>query len=334
MNGYERYAAVLGNRPVDLLPRTPIVMQFAAEFIGSNYAAFASDHRVLVEANAACARTFGFDQVSCISDPYRETQGFGATIEYVPDGPPRSVPPLQDGKDLSVLRAPDPLRSERMLDRIRAAESYRTTLAGRCSILGWIEGPAAEAADLRGVSAFLMDLMDDEGFAGALMDVCVEVGIAFAREQVRAGVDTVGIGDAIASQIAPGTYERLIQPREKRLVEAIHGMGAWVRLHICGNITHLLPGIADLGVDILDVDHKVSMPAVRRAVGRRVALTGNFDPVALVRNGTPDRIRCAVRDVYRQVGNPFMVSAGCEIPSGTPLANIRALCEPVDFHLE
>jgi MtaA/CmuA family methyltransferase len=173
--------------------------------------------------------------------------------------------------------------------------------------------------------------MDDESFACELMDVCVDAGIAFARAQVKAGVDTVGIGDAIASQVDPATYERLIQPREKRLVQAIQEGGAFAKLHICGDITHLLPGIADLEVDILDVDYMVDMAAVRETVGSRVALSGNLDPVRSVKNGTPGEIREAVAAAYAEVGNPYMVNAGCEIPAGTPAENLRALCEPVAF---
>ena len=83
MNGYDRYTGVLEGRPVDCLPRIPILMQYAAEYIGLDYAAFASDYRVLTKANEDCAKDFGIDQLSCISDPFRETHGFGSTIEYV-----------------------------------------------------------------------------------------------------------------------------------------------------------------------------------------------------------------------------------------------------------
>jgi len=331
MNGYERYIAVLKGYPVDFLPRTPILMQYAAEYIGSDYAAFASDYRVLVRANMQCAHDFGIDQVSCISDPYRETHGFGSTVEYIKDGPPRSTRPLEITRDLSILLQPDPLTSERMLDRIKAAETYKAEVKGEYSILGWIEGPAAEAADLRGVTTFLTDLMDDEIFASELMDICINTGIEFAWAQIKAGADTIGIGDAIASQVDPYTYERLIQPREKHLVKSIQDMGAYVKLHICGNITHLLPGIADLKIDILDVDHMVRLSDVRDAVGRQVAIAGNMDPVTVIRNGTPERIREAVLDAYEETGNPYMVNAGCEIPAGTPLENLKALCEPVPY---
>jgi MtaA/CmuA family methyltransferase len=330
MNGYQRYMAMLAGENVDFPPRTPILMQFAAEFIGSDYAAFASDHHVLVKANVACAREFGIDQLSCISDPYRETHGFGSKVTYMKNGPPHSTHPLQETKDLSALSIPDPLESERMLDRVKAAELYHRHHQGEYSILGWVEGPAAEAADLRNLMPFLIDLLDDEPFACELMDLCTETAIRFARAQLQAGADTIGIGDAIASQVGPDTYEELIQPREKRLVQAIQEMGGRAKLHICGNITHLLPGIADLGVDVLDVDHMVDLSVVRAALGSKVAIAGNMDPVSVVRNATPDGIRDAVRKACHAAGFPYLVNAGCEIPSGTPACNLRALCEPMN----
>ena len=190
MNSYERYTSVLQGRPVDFLPRTPILMQYAAEHIGEDYAGFASDYRVLVKANLACAAEFGMDQVSCISDPYRETQGFGGSIEYTKTGPPISTHPLKENRDFDTLLKPDPMASERMLDRVNAARSFKKKCGGDYSILGWIEGPAAEAADLRDVSEFLLDLAMDELYACDLMDICLETGIKFARVQVEAGADT------------------------------------------------------------------------------------------------------------------------------------------------
>lgn len=332
MNGLERYTAVLEGRAPDYLPRLPILMQYAAEHIGSNYARFAADHRVLAEANLRCASDFGFDQISAISDPYRETAGFGADIVFVRDGVPRCLrPPLAGTKDLTRLAQPDPRGSERMRDRVLGVQLMRERADADYSVMGWIEGPAAEAADLRGVTQFLIDLLDDESFACELMDLCVETGIEFGRAQVQAGADTVGIGDAVASQVSPALYERLILPRERRLVESMHEAGAYVRLHICGDITHLLAGIRTLGVDVLDVDHMVEMATVRSVVGPQVVLCGNLDPASIVRSGSPAAIRQAVRRCYETVGNPFMVGAGCEIPSGTPKQNLRALCEPLDY---
>ncbi|GAK55135.1 uroporphyrinogen-III decarboxylase-like protein [Candidatus Vecturithrix granuli] len=330
MNSFERYLGILQGQRVDFLPRLPILMQFAAEYIGSNYGEFASDYHALVEANARCAEDFGMDQLSAISDPFRETQGFGAEIVYVKDGVPRCPhPPLEASKELATLVRPNPLQSERMLDRVKAIQSFKERFDGQYSILGWIEGPTAEATDLRSMSNFFVDLIEDKPFAAKLMDLCVEVGVEFAKAQIDAGADTIGIGDAAASQVSPRVYQKLILPRQKRLIQAVKDLGAFVRLHICGNITHLLPGIAELNIDILDVDHSVDMAAVRQALGKKVVLAGNIDPVSGVLRGTPATIRETMVKTYHTVGNPYMITAGCEIPSGTPVDNLKALCEPI-----
>jgi MtaA/CmuA family methyltransferase len=331
MSPKQRYLAVLQNRRPDILPRIPILMQFAAEFIGSHYDAFASDYRVLADANIRCAETFGIDQLNTMSDPFRETAGYGAKIIFPRDGVPYCEKhPLGDDPDLDKLPRPDPLVSPRMLDRVNAIREYKRRTGDNYSIMGWVEGPAAEAADLRGVSAFFMDLLDDEKYAQALMTLCVENAVAFARPQVAAGADTIGIGDAVASQVSRKTYENLILPLEKKLVDALHAMGARARLHICGNINHLLPGIATLGIDVIDIDHMVDLANARKILGPKIVLAGNMDPVSRVMKGPPEKIRSALRECHRAAGAPFMVNAGCEIPPPTPPENLRALCEPLE----
>ena len=332
MKPLERYLATLEGKPVDHLARLPILMQFAAEHIGSYYGAFASDYRILAESNIVCAREFGIDQMNTMSDPYRETQGFGAKIIYERDMVPRCEKhPLEDAPDFSKLPRPNPLEAERMRDRIEAVRAYHARVGGEYSIMGWVEGPAAEAADLRRLDNFFVDLLEDESYIGDLMDLCVDVALEFARPQVADGADTIGIGDAAASQVSPAVYERLILPREQRLVRGLKEMGAKVRMHICGNITHLLPGLASLGLDVIDVDHMVSVAEVREALGAKVAIGGNLAPVADIFRGTPDSIRAKLERCYREAGNPFIVNAGCEIPSRTPAENLRALCEPLAY---
>ena len=56
-----------------------------------------------------------------------------------------------------------------------------------------------------------------------------------------------------------------------------------------------------------------------------------IDPVGDVLHGTPESIRAAVAQSYAALGNPHMVMAGCEIPSGTPPANLAALCAPLPY---
>lgn len=328
MTSKERYLATLRGEATDHLARVPILMRYAAEHIGSHYGAFASDFRILVEANLRCAEDFGYDQLSVISDPYRETSGFGGEVIYPPNDVPECTRrPLAETMDFSVLATPDPESSERMLDRVRAVEALARQ-GPDYSILGWVEGPAAEAATLRSTENFFMDLMEEPEFCADLMDRCVDAGLVFARAQMERGADTIGIGDAVVSQVSPDIYGELIRPRQIRLMQGIRDMGAKVRLHICGNTTHLLDQFSGLPIDILDVDHLVDLGAARRAMGASMVLAGNLDPVAGVMQGTPESIRQALAEMVAAAGRPYCVNAGCEIPSGTPVDNVKALCAP------
>ncbi len=330
MNSYERYMGMVKGEKVDFVPRVPILMHFAVRYAGVTYGDFARDAETLVAVNRKLIDDFGFEQLDIMSDPWRETVDFGGTLQYLDDAVPKCTRhPLADSRDLDALLQPDPRTSERMSNALRALALYKDFGYKQYSITGWVEGPAAEAATLRGVANFLMDLMTEEEFACDLMDRCVDNAVAFARAQLEEGADTIGIGDAIASQLSPELYERFVFPREKQLIEAIHAAGGLVRLHICGDINHLLPQIALLNVDILDCDWMVDLAAAREFLGSGVVLTGNLDPVQAVMEATPQAIRDALRAIYEAVGNPYFVNAGCEIPAATPLENLRALCEPI-----
>jgi len=79
MNSRERVFARLAGGPVDRLPLMPITMMFAGDLAGIPYGEYCRNHRKLVEAQIRTAETFGFDCVSCISDPAREAADCGNT---------------------------------------------------------------------------------------------------------------------------------------------------------------------------------------------------------------------------------------------------------------
>ena len=53
-------------------------------------------------------------------------------------------------------------------------------------------------------------------------------------------------------------------------------------------------------------------------------MCGNFDQVRVMLQGTPDQVREAVTPCLQQGGPRSISGAGCEIPDGTPHANLRA----------
>lgn len=328
MNGYERFSAMFQGSPADSLPLMPITMMFAANQAGAPFGKYVTDHRVLVEAQLRTAEKFDFDFVSSISDPAREAADCGAVIHYFDDQPPvadENHSLLTDKSVLSRLKVPDPLGGGRMYDRVQATALFRERVGGQKLIEGWVEGPCAEAADLRGINRLMTDFYDDPAFVRDLFEFNTAMALKFAQAQIDAGADLIGIGDAAASLIGPQFYETFVLPYEKRIVDALHAMGAKVRLHICGNITRILSSVGTLGCDIVDLDFMTPVDQARRAMGPRQILLGNIDPVRILRNGTPETITAAVGECHRQAGPQYIVSAGCEVPRDTPEANLRAL---------
>lgn len=325
MNAYERFANRLAGQPVDRPPNFDIMMQFAVHYVKQPLRAYYRDYRCLVEANLAVLEAFDLDIVQAISDPYRETHDFGASIEYPPDGLPLSVVPLlADPDDLFALKTPDPYTGERMSDRLHAIRLFREQVGGEVPIMGWVEGALALAADLRGVSNLMLDLYYRPQWVEELLERCVEVEIAFAKAQVAAGADIIGLGDAVASQINPQMYRQFALPYERRIFTAVAEAGGVSRLHICGNTSRILADMAASGADIVDVDWMVDIDQAAAAFAGHAAFLGNFDPVAVMLQGTPDQVYQAVTDCLQRGGSRAFSGAGCEIPDATPHENLHA----------
>jgi MtaA/CmuA family methyltransferase len=326
MTKKQLYNSLLKGEKTDRVFFRPIIMHFAARFNNTTYGKFASDYKTLVESNICSMEYFDMDMVSLISDPYRETSAFGARIEYVDEGVPRCLNHVVSTMDdVKALSDPDVYKCERTLDRIKGAEYFQQLLKGTVPVSGWIEGPLAEACDLAGVSEMLVWLMTEPDLVNLLMDKCMVTAKNFARAQIDAGCDLIGIGDAICSQIDPNTYDLYVKQRHMELISFIHECGATVKLHICGDTTHLLEAFTELNADIIDLDWQVDINHARGILGNDTVLGGNINPV-LVQNKPEEEVynlSKALVDLNKN--QKYLLAAGCEITVLTPHENLMAM---------
>jgi uroporphyrinogen decarboxylase len=333
MNACERMTARLAGDAVDRPPNFNIFMTFAARRTGKPLREYYLDCRVLVEANMYVIEKFDIDLVQAISDPYRETADFGAKIEFPDDDMPLSkIPLLREPADLRKLVMPNPYTGKRMSDRLEAIRIFREQVGDDYPIMGWVEGALAEAADLRGVNSLMLDLFDRPEWVEELCAICVEVAVDFARAQIEAGADIIGLGDAVGSLINPQLYRRFALPYEQRIFEVVHGMGALARLHICGNTSKIVDAMVESGADIIDLDYMVDMELAAANYGERVSFCGNFDPVAVLLQGSPEDVYNASIHCMEIGGLRAFSAGGCEVPMWTPDENLQAQSQAlVDF---
>lgn len=327
MTPKERIYAILNGNSYDRPAVTPIFMAWAAHYIGHSYRDFYLDGDVLAEAQLAVTRAFNVDQISAISDPWRETAGYGVEFDYPEEGvgKPKDIL-IKTADDISALKTLDIESCERMSQRVESVRKMAAEVGQTHSVLGWIEGPMAEYADLRGLENTLMDLMDKPEMFIKAGEVLVQNAISFATAQIMAGADMIGVGDAAVSLIAPDMYREYVLPLEQKLFSAIHEAGGAVKLHICGNIKNHIEHMASSGADIIDVDWMVPLAEARELVGPNITLCGNFDPAGVLLQGSCEDVAKAARQCIKAGGDKFILMPGCEVPPATPEQNIRAFC--------
>lgn len=268
MTPKERVMNRLEGKPVDKIPNFNIVMLFAAKHAGVQYGDFCFDYRKLVEAQYKTAVDFGIDILSTMSDPYRETHDYGVPIKRVEDDLPVCEGILiGDIDEMDKVKLWDPMTSTRMLDRILAVELFKKNYGDEYPILGWVEGPMAEFTDLATISEGMYMMFDEPDKVKEVMAVITQQAIRCALAQLEAGADFIGIGDAAASLISNEQYREFVMPLEAKIVEAVHKAGGKTKLHICGNINHILESMIETGSDVIDIDYMVDFETAIQLAG-------------------------------------------------------------------
>ena len=334
MNSYTRLMNRFVGTDVDRLPNMSLVMMFAAKTVGVSFAQYCADHRYLVDAAFQCHERFGLDMVCAISDPMREAEGFGAKVILPDEGVPYSpVKRLQSISDIDTLKVIDPASGRRMHDRLEAVRKMKERAGGEIPVVGWIEGALAECCDLMDMQEVFANLLMEPEAMQSLIDICVEQGIRFAKAQIEAGADIIGIGDAATSLIGPYLYEDFVLPYQQTMIQAVHDMGAKVKLHICGNLNPVLHLVARTGADIVDLDYMVDMDRAAELLPDTCLICGNIDPVSILYEGTPERVmQDAKRCMTSAAAKRLILSTGCEIPRETPVENVLALRRALEEH--
>lgn len=147
----------------------------------------------------------------------------------------------------------------------------------------------------------------------------------FARAQIEAGCEIIGMGDAVCSQIDVDTYNTYVRDRHKELISYIHELGGKIKLHICGDTNHLLSSYKDFNLDILDLDWQVEIDHARSVLGDEVILAGNINPVEIQNQSSDEVFQNCKKLVEKHKNERYILSAGCEITALTSPDNLKAM---------
>lgn len=327
----DRVIKATRGEPADRVANMPLVKQFCTRWLSRDFSEYNRNYQTLVECQIATQDRWKFDCFNVTGFPYREASDCGLPLNWREDAQPDSEGILvQTRSDIRKLKRPDPWDGPLMRDRLLAIQLFKKQCPN-IAVLGWVEGCFAQALTFRGMENGMMDLVLDPDLLQELMDFILPLEIAFAAAQVEAGADLIGVGDAAASLVSREQYSKHIFPYELDLIKSIQETEVPAKLHICGDISHLLDDIADLDADMIDLDWMVSITRARSILGSKVCLCGNFDPVKILLQSSPEKVRMECFRCISEAHIPFVLAPGCEVPPDTPPENFTAMCEHYYF---
>jgi uroporphyrinogen decarboxylase len=209
----------------------------------------------------------------------------------------------------------------------------------RCIIVG--NGNIFETSwYMRGFEQMFMDLVINPELAHAILSRVTDFYVEFFHRVLAAAkgeIDLVFTADDIGGQsgllMSLDMWEQFIKPHHVRLNAAIHEYGSRVIYHSDGGVMEAIPGLIDMGIDVLQAlqFNAAGMDAVamKAAYGDRLCFEGGVSVQQTLPFGTPEQVREETEHLITTLGRNggYILGPSHCIQAGTPPENIYAMFE-------
>ena len=200
-------------------------------------------------------------------------------------------------------------------------------------------GPYQMACDLRNTENFMVDMMMEPEFAGALLDRVTDTIIGLTRNYLEAAgpvMDMIELpGDDFAANdnllFSPRLFRRLIRPRLERIIASVREIrpDIAIMLHSDGAIVKLVPDFIEMGIDVIHPLEPVSGmdPAqIKRDYGDRISFLGGVD-ISHAMPGSLEDVRADVDRCLRDLapGGGYILAPCNHLQADVPAENVVEL---------
>jgi uroporphyrinogen decarboxylase len=256
----------------------------------------------------------------------------GMHLEMVESRGPVLHDPIRDPAAVDALASPDP--NDELGYVMDAVRSCKDALGDRVPLIGFSGSPwtlftyMVEGSGSKNFVHAKSMVYRDPQLAHRLLDKIAGVVADYLAAQAEAGANALQIFDTWGGILTPSDYREFSLAYMARIAERLRPLGLPVIL-FSKDCMHSAADIAAAGADVVGVDWRTDIGAVRRAVEGRVALQGNLDPTILF--SSPERVRRGVADVLASYGegHGHIFNLGHGILPETPVENVRAFVQAV-----
>jgi len=300
-----------------------------------SFMALATNPELACEVTLQPLERFPLDAAILFSDILTVPDAMGLGLDFVHGEGPQFANPIRDEAAVNALRVPDLADLQYVFD---AVSVIRRELDGRVPLIGFAGSPwtlacymveGAGSKDYRLIKSMLYSRPD---LLHRILDVNAQAVAEYLNAQIEAGAQAIMIFDSWGGVLADGLYQSFSLAYTRKVVDLLKKEHAGQPVP---NIVFTKGGgiwlneIAEIGCDGVGLDWTVNLGDARRAVGRKVALQGNLDPMTLF--GTPALIRQEVRRALDSYGaHPgHIFNLGHGISQFTPPEAVEVLVEEV-----
>ena len=282
---------------------------------------------------AALADRFPSLAILTIMDLSVEAEAFGCPVRFSDDEVPSVTAPILDGNyDPDKIKVPavGDARTAVYLETVALASAQ---LSGR-PVLGGLIGPISLAVRLRDMTELMIDLMLNPAAVEALLTQITDFLIDYARAFKAAGADGIVMAEPAAGLLSPDQCEQFSSAFIRRIADAVQDDHFSLILHNCGHTTNLVGSMLGTGARGFHFGNAVDLAAILPQVPAHIPVFGNIDPSGVFRSGTPEAVHAATLALLRRTASfpNHILSSGCDIPPGTPVANIDAFFKALVDH--
>ena len=272
---------------------------------------------------------FGFDAAILFSDILVVPYALGQNVRFE-EG---HGPILDSFAGLDRLERDAVLWGERLAPVYEAMRRTRAALVPGKALIGFAGAPWTLAAymlegkgspDQR--AAKLAAYRDPSGFM-RLLELLADAVAWHLLKQIEAGADVVQIFDSWAGGLPEQEFRDWVLTPNRRVVAMVRKHRPDARIigfPRAATETGYRAYAEETGVDVVSIDTAASMRWAVSALGGRVALQGNLDPIALIAGG--EALNRAVDNILRVTKEtPFIFNLGHGILPETPLEHVTQL---------
>lgn len=300
------------------------------ELVGSTVLKAVTDGQVHADAICALSERFPADAVTAIMDLTVEAEAFGAEIRFSEDEIPNVLGRLvTDYDSVAALEVPS-LDKGRVPEYLKANALVASRIQDKPVYAGCI-GPFSLAGRLYDLSEFMMALYMEPETTELLLEKCTAFLLSYVRAMKETGVDGVIMAEPAAGLVSNDDCYAYSSVYVKQIVDALQDDSFTIILHNCGNTGHCTDAMIRSGASAVHCGNRADMVEVLEACPADLPVMGNIDPVGVIRQGTPEQVKAAVRELLDKISayDNFILSSGCDVPPHVPFQNITAFYEAV-----